>query len=165
MLFGGGGAVVVIALAVGGAWWFGLFGGRKAPEPVQQAQAQGQSQAAQGAGDAQRAGPPRPHFLDIPEMTVNLSAAAGQGGGATRPSYLRIRISLELADAALAPQIQPVMPRVQDTLQTFLRELRTGDLDGSAGVHRLREELTRRVNLVVQPTRVEAVLFRELLVQ
>ena len=43
-------------------------------------------------------------------------------------------------------QITPIMPRVMDAFQTYLRELRPSDLDGSAGLYRLKEELTRRVN-------------------
>jgi flagellar FliL protein len=46
-----------------------------------------------------------------------------------------------------------------------LRELRTTDLDGSAGIYRLKEELARRVNVAIHPARVDAVLFKEILVQ
>lgn len=46
-----------------------------------------------------------------------------------------------------------------------MRELRPSDLDGSAGMYRLKEELLRRVNMTVYPAKVDAVLFKELLVQ
>jgi flagellar FliL protein len=46
-----------------------------------------------------------------------------------------------------------------------LRELRAVDLEGSAGLFRLREELTRRVNHAIAPAKIRAVLFRELVVQ
>ena len=62
-------------------------------------------------------------------------------------------------------QIQPMMPRVMDTFQTYLRELRPSDLDGSAGLYRLKEELTRRVNATITPNRVNALLFKEIVVQ
>jgi flagellar FliL protein len=62
-------------------------------------------------------------------------------------------------------QIQPIMPRVMDAFQTYLRELRPSDLDGSAGLYRLREELTRRVNVSISPSRINAVLFKEIIVQ
>jgi flagellar FliL protein len=58
-----------------------------------------------------------------------------------------------------------VMPRVMDAFQTYLRELRPADLDGSAGLYRLKEELTRRVNLAISPARINAVLFKEIVVQ
>jgi flagellar FliL protein len=52
-----------------------------------------------------------------------------------------------------------------DAFQTYLRELRPSDLDGSAGLYRLKEELTRRVNAAISPNRVSAVLFKEIVVQ
>ena len=99
-------------------------------------------------------------FVDMPDVLVNLSNSQ-----ADRPQYLKIKIVLEVADQALATQIQPLMPRVMDTFQTYLRELRPGDLDGSVGLFRLREELTRRVNAALAPGRVNAVLFKEIVIQ
>ena len=61
--------------------------------------------------------------------------------------------------------IQALMPRVVDNFQTYLRELRLDDLRGSAGMYRLREELLTRINVAVQPSKVSAVLFKEMLVQ
>ena len=66
---------------------------------------------------------------------------------------------------SVVEQIQPLMPRVMDAFQTYLRELRPTDLDGSAGLYRLKEELTRRVNAAVAPNRITAVLFKEIVVQ
>jgi flagellar protein FliL len=57
------------------------------------------------------------------------------------------------------------MPRLMDAFQTYLRELRPSDLDGSAGLYRLKEELTRRVNATIAPGRINAVLFKEIVVQ
>ncbi|HJY16331.1 MAG TPA: flagellar basal body-associated FliL family protein, partial [Xanthobacteraceae bacterium] len=71
----------------------------------------------------------------------------------------------ELPDQELSAQIQPVMPRIMDTFQTYLRELRPTDLDGSAGLYRLKEELTRRVNAAIAPNHINAVLFKEIVVQ
>ena len=101
-----------------------------------------------------------PAFVDVPEVLVNLSTV-----GADRTQYLKVKIVLELPDATLVPQIQPLMPRVMDAFQTYLRELRPTDLDGSAGLYRLKEELTRRVNAAVAPNRITAVLFKEIVVQ
>lgn len=99
-------------------------------------------------------------FVDLPEVLVNLSSTGNE-----RTQYLKIKIVLELSDQALMQQIQPVMPRLTDTFQTYLRELRPTDLDGSAGLYRLKEELTRRVNSLIAPNRVNAVLFKEIVVQ
>jgi len=99
-------------------------------------------------------------FMDIPDVVVNLSGTGGE-----RAQYLKVRVVLEVPDQALIAQIQPVLPRVMDAFQTYLRELRPTDLEGSAGLYRLKEELTRRVNAAIEPARINAVLFKELVVQ
>ena len=101
-----------------------------------------------------------PAFLDMPEVLVNLSST---GNG--RAHYLKAKIVLEVADQKVAEEIKPVLPRVLDSFQTFLREMRSSDLEGSAGLYRVRDELTRRVNLAVAPSRINAVLFKEIVVQ
>ncbi len=101
-----------------------------------------------------------PAFLDLPDTLVNLSNT-----GNDRPQYLKVKIVLELPDQTMVAQVQPVLPRVMDSFQTYLRELRPTDLDGSAGLYRLKEELTRRVNNAIMPNRVNAVLFKEIVVQ
>ena len=99
-------------------------------------------------------------FVDLPDVLVNLANA-----GSDRTQYLKVKIVLELPSASEVQQIQPLMPRVMDAFQTYLRELRATDLDGSAGLYRLKEELTRRVNAAVAPNRITAVLFKEIVVQ
>ena len=98
-------------------------------------------------------------FVDLPEVLVNLS-----NSNSDRTQYLKVKMTLELADQAMMQQIQPLMPRVMDTFQTYLRELRPSDLDGSAGLYRIKEELTRRVNATITPNRVNALLFKEIVV-
>jgi len=102
-----------------------------------------------------------PVFVDMPDVLVNLSSS----GSSDRTQYLKVKIALELPDDAVMAQIQPLMPRLLDTFQTYLRELRPTDLDGSAGLYRLKEELTRRVNAAIAPNRINAVLFKEIVVQ
>ena len=58
-----------------------------------------------------------------------------------------------------------MLPRVLDSFQTFLREMRSSDFEGSAGLYRVRDELTRRVNLAVAPNKINAVLFKEIAVK
>ncbi|MGB6538806.1 MAG: flagellar basal body-associated protein FliL [Xanthobacteraceae bacterium] len=101
-----------------------------------------------------------PVFFDMPDILVNLSSS-----GSDRTQYLKVKVVLELPNEAMKAQIQPLMPRVMDMFQTYLRELRASDLDGSAGLYRLKEELTRRVNAAIAPDRINAVLFKEIVVQ
>jgi flagellar FliL protein len=99
-------------------------------------------------------------FVDLPEILVNLS-----NPGSDRTQYLKVKVVLELPEQKMIEQITPIMPRVMDAFQTYLRELRPSDLDGSAGLYRLKEELTRRVNVSIAPNRINAVLFKEIVVQ
>jgi flagellar FliL protein len=108
--------------------------------------------------EAQPAKPPV--FIDVPEMLVNLAGQPGE-----RVQYLKAKIVLEVKEEKLVEAIKPTMPRVTDIFQTYLRELRPADLNGSAGLFRLREELTRRVNTTISPNQVNAVLFKEIVVQ
>ena len=101
-----------------------------------------------------------PVFVDVPDMLVNLTGNPGE-----RVQYLKVRVVLELKDEKQVEEIKPTMPRVTDIFQTYMRELRPSDLNGSAGLFRLKEELTRRVNNAVAPIKVSAVLFKEIVVQ
>ena len=57
------------------------------------------------------------------------------------------------------------MPRLQDIIQTYLREMRPEELRGSAGTYRLREELLVRANVAVAPAKISDVLFTQMLIQ
>jgi len=101
-----------------------------------------------------------PVFVDVPDILVNLSGLPGE-----RVQYLKVKVVLEVKDEPLVEKIKPSMPRLLDIFQTYLRELRASDLGGSAGLFRLKEELTRRVNATISPAQVNAVLFKEVVVQ
>ena len=99
-------------------------------------------------------------FVDVPEVLVNLVGAPGE-----RIQYLKVKVVLEVKEEKQVDVIKPTMPRVSDIFQTYMRELRPADLNGSAGLFRLKEELTRRVNVAVAPGQVNAVLFKEIVIQ
>lgn len=104
---------------------------------------------------------PKPaSFIEVPDILVNLSGQPGE-----RVQYLKVKIVLEVKEEKQVDQIKPTMPRITDILQTYLRELRPNDLNGSVGMFRLKEELTRRVNTVISPGLVNAVLFKEIFIQ
>lgn len=103
-------------------------------------------------------------FIEIKDMMVG-AAGASIEQALDRPRYFRIRIVLELSDGSQVPAVQALLPRVEDIFQTYLRELQPSDIEGSANIFRLKEELLRRVNMAVKPNKVDAILFKELLVQ
>jgi flagellar FliL protein len=103
--------------------------------------------------------PPKVAFSDMQDILVNIQSNDGT------PAYLKLGVSLELEDDAQKAALQPLMPRITDQFQAYLRELRLDDLKGSAGVLRLKEELLRRVNVAAAPYKVRDVLLKEMIVQ
>ena len=137
-------ALAVLATAVVGATWFFFF------------RHHGEEMRTEAA-----APPPKPpSYVEVPDMLVNLIGLPGE-----RVQYLKVKIVLEVKEEKQVEAIKPTLPRVTDIFQTYLRELRPSDLSGSAGLFRLKEDLTRRVNAAVAPNQVSAVLFKEVVVQ
>lgn len=119
----------------------------------------GPDEAVVESDEAAPAEPEKVVFFPMPEITVNLENVAG------RQQYLKLKATLELSSDEDIAAIEPFMPRVLDAFQVYLRELRTTDLEGSAGMFRLKEELQRRINTAVYPVEVRKVLFEEILIQ
>ena len=103
--------------------------------------------------------PPKVAFSDMQDILVNIQSNDGT------PAYLKLGVSLELEDEEQKTALTPLMPRITDQFQAYLRELRLDDLKGSAGVLRLKEELLRRVNVAAAPYKVRDVLLKEMIVQ
>lgn len=137
--------VVVLLLGGGGGAAFFMLGGDK-EEMVD--------------GTEEKVAEAKPsYFYDLPPIMVNLVSDSSE------EMFLKLLVSLEVVDESVAQAIEPRMPRLLDAFQVYLRELRRSDLEGSAGIYRLKEELRRRVNLAVYPVQVEGVLFKQILVQ
>ena len=105
-----------------------------------------------------REGPNGVLFYTLPDIVVNMQTADG------RPTFLKLKLTLEMPDQDAVDALEPNMPRLQDMFQTFLRELRPEDLSGSQGSYQLRMEILRRVNLVIAPSKANAVLIEEMLI-
>ncbi|HKU65179.1 MAG TPA: flagellar basal body-associated FliL family protein [Rhizomicrobium sp.] len=103
--------------------------------------------------------PPKVAFSDMQDILVNIQSNDGT------PAYLKLGVSLELEDEEQKAALEPLMPRITDQFQAYLRELRLDDLKGSAGVLRLKEELLRRVNVAAAPYKVRDVLLKEMIIQ
>jgi len=98
-------------------------------------------------------------FYTLPKFLVNLSTGTG------KTSFLNMTVTLELRDLEAKKVMDANKPRILDTLNTYLRELRPTDLGGSAGMYRLKEELTRRLNATVEKGIVKDVLINDIIVQ
>jgi len=145
-------AVPLLLLGAGvGLWFSGVLPGvlgMNAPPETQLAE--------DGAAPAV---PLVPVFVTMPDITANLNAPG------RRPTFIRLRSQIEVLGQPDAGALEAAMPRLLDLFTTYLREVRPEELRGSAGTHRLREELIARANIAASPVRVTDVLFTEILVQ
>jgi flagellar FliL protein len=108
---------------------------------------------------AEAAKPVPPTYIDVPEMVANLNS------NARKPSYVKLSARIEVPKPEDVDKVKAALPRLQDMMQTYLREMRPEELRGSAGTYRLREELLVRANAAVAPAKVSDVLFTQMLVQ
>lgn len=152
-------AVVVLAGAGGiGAYFLGLLGHAAAATASSESGevADGHDD---GGGEHADGKAPAIVFVDMPDIIVNLQSDA------PRMRFLKLRVALEVAGEPTADVVKQLLPRVLDSFQLYLRALTVDDARGSAGMQRLKEELTARVNLAVEPAQINGVLLKEMLVQ
>ena len=138
--------LLLLLLGGAGAYFMGMIGG-------------GSETAAAPGQPGEKKKPEKTVFYDLPELLVNLNSSG------RRTNFLKISVSLEVASESDVQKLEAVKPRIIDSFQVYLRELRLDDLRGSAGVYRLREELLARVAAAAQTVQVRDVLFKEMLVQ
>lgn len=120
----------------------------------------GAAEAEAGAEvEAAEAAPVAVVFYDLPDLLVNLNTTSRQS------AFLKIQVALELNQDTDVAALEQLMPRIIDSFQIYLRELRPEELKGSEGVYRLKEELLVRVNQAAAPVHVNDVLFKSVLVQ
>jgi flagellar FliL protein len=98
-------------------------------------------------------------FLTIPDIIVNLNSTTKQ------PRFLKIALKVELENIEEQRKLEPILPRVIDQFQMYLRELRVEDLRGTSGIYRLKIELLSRVRAAAPDIKIRDVLFQEILVQ
>ncbi len=166
MLIAAGLVVLLLGGGGGGAFYFlKVKPGAHAAAPKAKAKVKGKDEKKTAGKD----GTPNPNgctisqgpegvtFCKLPDLLTNMATTDG------RPHNLSLKITLELPDEATGDVINEQMPRLTDLMQTFLRELRPEDIDGSAGFFRLRQEIQSRVNKVIAPAKVNAVLIPEVL--
>ncbi len=158
------GAVVLLLAIVGGLFAAGVIGGgekKEEGEHTEEAVTEGghEASAEGGHGDAKATVPNAPTYYELPQFLVNLNSATG------KVSFLKMSVTLELKDATAVPVMDANKPRIVDTFNTYLRELRPTDIQGSAGIYRLRTELLTRLNGTVEDGLVKDILFGEIIVQ
>lgn len=95
-------------------------------------------------------------FVSLEPMTVPL-------GGSEQRRFLRFRAELEV-DIAKREQVERLLPRVVDVLNTYLRSLDLADIEDPSSLLALRAQMRRRVDLVVGGDAVHDLLVMEFVV-
>jgi flagellar FliL protein len=138
--------VLLLVVSVAAAFFGGMMGGDS-------------EEGADADGKKPVVGAPKVAYFEMDEFLVNLNVSGKQ------QSFLKMKVTLELPDAETKAMVEAKMPRIRDMFQIYLRELRTSDLQGSAGLQRLREELLLRINKILHPLKANDILFKEIIVQ
>ncbi len=154
-----GGAVALLLVIVGALFGLGVIGGggdgeEAGHEETATAEGHGGEHGEEGAVVVNA-----PVYYELPEFLVNLSS------NTNRTSFLKMRVTLELKEQASVALVDANKPRIVDTFNTYLRELRPQDVQGSVGIYRLRDELLTRINGTIQEGLVKDILFSEIIVQ
>ncbi|HWT51211.1 MAG TPA: flagellar basal body-associated protein FliL [Caulobacter sp.] len=165
LVLGGGGLTAFLLLKPKPAAEAGEHGKEKKEKKKEKKEEGGHGEKKEGEGAAAggpapviKEGPDGVVFYTLPDIVVNMQTADGKS------TFLKLQLTFELPDEETAEALTPNLPRLQNMFQTFLRELRPEDLNGSQGTYMLQVELLRRVNQVAAPAKVNAVLITELLV-
>ncbi|WP_066683864.1 flagellar basal body-associated protein FliL [Caulobacter sp. CCH9-E1] len=165
LVLGGGGAAAFFLMKPKPAAEAGEHGKEEKEKKKEKKEKEGEKKEGEGAAGAAagpapviKEGPDGVVFYTLPDIVVNMQTADGKS------TFLKLKLTFELPDEETAEALTPNLPRLQDMFQTFLRELRPEDLNGSQGTYQLRVELLRRVNLVAAPAKVNAVLIEEMLI-
>ena len=92
-------------------------------------------------------------FVPVDPLVISL-------GAGSRSSHLRFSAQLEVGSAH-KDEIEKLMPRVVDVLNSYLRALDPADLESSSILARLRAQMLRRVQIVTGAGRVNDLLIME----
>lgn len=158
-----GGKVRLIAIAVvavgmlagaGGVYWYMQKGSPDHAEEKQAEAAPEEGGEGHGAADAD----PSASYIEVAPMMVNL-----RGGGA-QAKFVKVRFVVVAADGK-TDAVKARLPVILDALQPFLRELRPEDLNGSAAVFRIKEEMIRRSTEALGKGMVRDILIQDLIQQ
>ena len=137
-------AVLVLILGgAGGAYFAGLFDsspGAKGPSRI----------AVIDLG--------KPVMHEFPQIKADLKT------GKCRSPLLRTTFVVQLRDKDLK-RVQAMELRISDAVRSYLRDRERSDLVGSEGEKRLRFDTTEIINKLIAPSQIDAILFKEFVLQ
>ena len=153
--------VPVLLLLIGAGVFFSGILNKKDPDATEAGHESANAADAAEHPEDEKTAKADPIFFELPDVIVNIKGK----GKAKATNFLKIKINLELGNPESLPIVEKRLPRLIDQMQTYLRELRVDDLEGSEGLLRLREELLKRIQATADGADVKDVLFAEMILQ
>jgi flagellar FliL protein len=92
-------------------------------------------------------------FIPMDPLTISMPRSS-------RYAHLRFRGELEVSKAHV-DEVQTILPRLVDVLNSYLRALEVSDIEEPASLARLRSQMLRRVQVVAGPGRINDLLIME----
>ncbi|WP_425097623.1 flagellar basal body-associated FliL family protein [Tropicibacter sp. S64] len=92
-------------------------------------------------------------FVEVPKMLISLGPSA-------QADHLQFRASLEVPKQ-YAPEVEGLLPRVQDVMNSYLRALDPAMLEQPGALVKLRGQMLRRVSMVAGEGRIRDLLVLE----
>ena len=89
---------------------------------------------------------------------VNLAGTSGE-------RYLKVNLELELKESSLATELEKRSPQIRDTILLLLSGKTFEDVATFKGKTRIRNEITARLNTLLEPGSIKKVYFTEFVVQ
>lgn len=99
-------------------------------------------------------------YMVLPEMVINLRTTPNG-----RASLLKCVFVLLLKSPEETKVVEGMKPQILDSFQSHIRELTLDQLEGAAGIERLRQVLADRVNTLVAPITIKRILIKEFITQ
>ncbi len=142
---------LLLALIGGGGGFYAVYSGLiLAPATETEG---GESPDHEGTGHDAPVELPDVAFVEVDPITISLNDAQSV-------QFLRFRAQLEV-DSQYEQDVEAMLPRVTDILNSYLRALELDDLRDPLALTRLRAQMLRRVQVVVGKNRVRDLLIME----
>lgn len=157
-------AVLAVIAIVAGVFLSGVLddvvGGDSGPQ-VETSAAVEAPAGSQSQGGADQPAGPGVEYYELPSILVNLNSQNN------RNSFLRLVVIMELGQGSSVSSLENATPKLIDAFQLYLRNLTPQELQGSAGMYRLKEDLIDRATKQLEPfgVNVTDILVKEMLVQ
>lgn len=148
---GGKKKLIIIAAAVlvlilgggGGAYFAGLFDSQPGPKGPTRI-------AVINLG--------KPVMHEFPQIKADLKT------GKCRSPLLRTTFVIQMRDKDLK-RVQAMELRISDAVRSYLRDRERSELVGRKGEERLRFDTTQIINKLIAPSQIDAILFKEFVLQ